>query len=69
MIEFLQDYTYTLKHMSGVENKAADALNCRTYLLNQMSAEVVSFDKIKEKYESHPDFGAIVVLLKEGCLF
>ena len=31
-----------------------------------MSAEVVGFDKIKEDYESCPDFGEIVVLLKEG---
>ena len=44
---------------------AADVLSHRTRLLNQMSAEVVGLDKIKEKYESCPDFGEIVVLLKE----
>ena len=51
--------------MFGVENKAADALTRRTCLLNQMSAQVVSFDKIKEKYESCAYFGEILVLLRE----
>ena len=51
--------------MFGVENKVVDAHSCRTYLLNQMSAEVVDFNKIKEEYKSCPDFGEIIVLLKE----
>jgi len=50
--------------MSELENKVADALSRRTCLLNQMSAEVVGFDKTKEEYESCPNFGEIVVLLK-----
>jgi len=52
--------------MSGVENKVADALSHRTCLLNQMSVEVVGFDKIKEEYESCPSFEEIIVLFKEG---
>jgi len=54
------------KHMSGVRNKVVDAISRRTCLLNQMSAKVVGFDKFKEEYKSCPDFGEIVVLLKEG---
>ena len=59
-VEFLQDYTDTLKHMFGVENTAVDARS-RRICLNQMSAELVGFDKIKEEYESCPDFGEIIV--------
>jgi len=66
MGQTLQDYICTLKHMFGVENKVAIAqsLNC---LLNQMSAEVVCFDKIKEEYALCPNFGEIVILLKEDA--
>jgi len=63
-IEFLQDYTYTLKHISIVENKVADALSRRVCFLKQLSAKVVCFERIKEEYESCSDFGEIV--LKEG---
>jgi len=63
-VEFLQDYICTLKHMSGVKNKVADMLSHRTCLPNQMNVEVVGFDKIKEEYESCPDFEEIVILLK-----
>jgi len=45
----LKDYTYTLKRMSGVENKVANALNHRICFLKQLSAEVVGFERIKEE--------------------
>jgi len=59
----LQDYTYTLKHISGVENKVVDALS-QVCFLKQLSAEVAGFERIKEEYESCPDFREIVYVLK-----
>ena len=35
-IEFLQDYTFTLHHKAGFENKATDALSCRVFILTKM---------------------------------
>ena len=55
-LEFLQDYTFVLKHRSGVENKAADALSRRAFLLSLLDAKVVGFERLKEDYESCPDF-------------
>ena len=54
-VESLQDYTYVLKHKVGVKNRVADALSHRRALLFVMSTEVVSFEKIKDTYESCPD--------------
>jgi len=65
-IEFLQDYTYALKHKAGVENRVADALSHRRALLSVMSTEVVGFEKIKETYESCPDFGNIYTILRDS---
>ena len=56
--------TYTLKHTSGVENKLADVLNRRTYVLKQLNVEVVDFGRIKKEYVSCPNFGEIFGALK-----
>jgi len=42
--------------MTRVENRVADALSRRCTLLSIMSSEVVGFEKIKDTYESYPDF-------------
>jgi len=60
----MQDYTYTLKHTFGVENKVADALSRRTCVLRQLNAEVVGFEQIKDEYVSCPDFIDIFGALK-----
>ena len=57
-VEFLQDYTYTLQHKAGIENKAADALSHRLTILTILSNQVVGF-KIKVEYESCPEFQEI----------
>ena len=64
-VEFLQQYTFVLKHKSGVENKAANALSRKNSLLHTMSVEVIGFDKLKEEYMSCPDFGSLYSALLE----
>ena len=66
MVEFLQDYTYVLKHKARIKNRVADALSCRHALLSVMSTEVVDFKKIKDTYESCPNFGNIYTVLKDS---
>jgi len=62
----MQDFTYTLKYTSGVENKVADALSRRICVLKQLNVEVVSFERIEKEYVSCPDFGEIFGALKQG---
>ena len=56
MIEFLQSYSFVLKHGSGKSNKVVDALIRRTMILNTMSVEVVSLNCMKSLYEGDADF-------------
>ena len=42
-VEFLQSYTFVLKHRSGKSNRVVDALSRRQLLLTQMQIEVVGF--------------------------
>ena len=37
-VEFLNEYSFVINHRSGIENKAADALNRLTIALHHMSA-------------------------------
>jgi len=55
-VEFLQSYSFVLKHRSGKSNKVVDALSRRIVLLNTMSIEVVSLKCIKTLYEEDADF-------------
>ena len=65
-VEFIQAYTFVLKHQAGTENKVADALSRRALLLNSVSTEVVGFERLKEGYETCPDFSEVYRALHSG---
>jgi len=65
LVEFLQGYTFVLKHKAGVENKIVYALSRRVMILVVMSAKVTGFERLKKEYESCPDFGEIYVMLRD----
>jgi len=67
-VEFLQDYTFVLKHKAGVENKVVDAPSRRIMILITMSAEVIGFERLREEYHSCPDFEKIYVTLRDGSV-
>lgn len=68
-VEFLQAYSFVLKHKSGVVNKAVDAVSCRVTLLCMMSVKVKGFESLKEDYELCLDFGEVYLALRDGqCL-
>jgi hypothetical protein len=64
-VEFLQSYTFVLKHRSGKSNKVVDALSRRTVLLNTMSVAVVSLECVKGLYEEDADFAEAWKACKE----
>ena len=67
-VEFLQGYTFILKHKAGVEKKVADALNRHVMILVAMSAEVIGFKRLREEYDSCPDFRKIYVTLRDSSV-
>jgi len=58
-VEYISEYSFVLKHKSGVENKVADALNRIRCLLNTMRVEVLGFDRLNDTYSTSPDFGLL----------
>jgi len=55
-VEFLQSYSFVLKHRSGKSNRVVDALSRRCLLLNEMGVNVVGFDFMRELYEDDANF-------------
>lgn len=58
-VEFLQVYTFVLKYKSRSENKVADALSHKTFILHTMCVQVTEFDRLKEDYELCAYLGSI----------
>jgi hypothetical protein len=66
LVEYFQAYSLVLKHRKGVENQAVDALSRRSFLLFVMNAKVIGFERLKEEYDSCPDFKDIFLALQSG---
>ncbi|XP_054782686.1 uncharacterized protein LOC129289975 [Prosopis cineraria] len=65
-VEYIQGFTFVVKHRSGTENIVADALSRRINLLHTMSVSVVGFENLKEDYVSCPDFRIIYQEVRNG---
>ena len=55
-----------VKHRARVKNKAADALSGMVSLLSIMSVKVTGFERLKDDYESCPDFGELYTSLSNA---
>ncbi|XP_057787517.1 uncharacterized protein LOC131004772 [Salvia miltiorrhiza] len=60
---FLQQFTFVLRHKSGVLNKVADALSRRSMLLAEMRIDVAGFDEFRHLYSTDSYFGQILMQL------
>ena len=65
-VEYLQDYTFVIRHKKGKDNVVADALSRRAHLLTLVKVQVTRFESIKDSYSTCPDFGPIVQALEVG---
>ena len=43
-VEYLQSFTFVIKHKIGVTNRVVDALSRRRSFLTEMKVEVLGFD-------------------------
>lgn len=63
---FLQQFTFVVKHQSGVSNRVADALSRRVCLINDMHVAVPGFAEFPSMYATDLFFGPIVHNLSTG---
>lgn len=62
-VEFLQEYSFVMKHKVGIENKPTNALSHKVALLHSMSVEVIGFEQLMDEYPTCSDFGELYTSL------
>lgn len=65
-VEFLQEYTFDLRHYSCMHNKPTDSLNCVIGSLHTMNMTAVGFNHLKDKYVTCLDIGTIFRDVQNG---
>jgi hypothetical protein len=56
-IEFMQNFTFVIKHIYGNVNKCVDTLSMRILILQEFQVKTSGFDHLKGMYHGDPDFG------------
>ena len=65
-VAYLQQFTFVIKHTSGVSNRVADALSRRRNLLAVLHVGVPGFATFSDLYVSDPFFGSILLDVQSG---
>jgi hypothetical protein len=55
-VEYMQNFTFVIKHISGTAKKVVDALSKKCLLMQEFRVKTLGFDNLKEMYRDDPDF-------------
>ena len=55
-VEFLQGFTFFIKHASGKANRVVDSLSRKSLMVQESQVQVLGFDFLKDLYKSDIDF-------------
>ena len=55
-VEFMQNFTFAIKHIARTANKVADALSRRSLIVHEFQVETLGFQHLKEMYREDAYF-------------
>jgi hypothetical protein len=55
-VEYMQNFTFVIKHISGTANKVDDALSRKCLLLQEFRFKTLGFENLKDMYAGDADF-------------
>jgi hypothetical protein len=55
-VEYMENFTFVIKHISGTANKVADALSRKCLLLQEFRVKTLGFENLKDMYAGDADF-------------
>jgi hypothetical protein len=55
-VEYMQNFTFVIKHIYGTANKVVDALSRKCSLLQEFKVKTLGFDDIRDMCVDDPDF-------------
>ena len=67
-VEFMQNFTFVIKHISGSANKVADALSRRSLVVHEFKVKTLGFEHLKEMYQEDSDFKEAYVAYENPLL-
>jgi hypothetical protein len=56
-VEYMQNFTFVIKHILGTANKVADALSRKCLLLQEFRVKTLGFENLRDMYVGDADFG------------
>jgi hypothetical protein len=55
-VDYMQNFTFVIKHISGTANKVVDALSRKCLLLQEFRVKKLGFDDLRDMYRDDPYF-------------
>ena len=55
-VEYMQNFTFVIKHISGTTNKVVDSLSRKCLLLQEFKVRTLGFDDLRDMYATDQDF-------------
>jgi hypothetical protein len=55
-VEYMQNFSFVIKHISGTANKVVDALSRKCLLLQELRVKTLGFDDLRNMYADDQDF-------------
>jgi hypothetical protein len=55
-VEYMQNFTFVIKHISGTANNVVDALSRKCFLLQEFRVKTLGFDDLRNMYADDRDF-------------
>jgi hypothetical protein len=56
-VEYMQNFTFVIKHIYGTANKVVDSLSRKCLLLQEFRFKTLGFDDLRNMYANDQDFG------------
>lgn len=66
-MEYLQGFTFNIKHKKGQSNKVADALSRRALIVQEIQLQSMGAETLKGMYLEDVDFKDIYACCKQPC--
>ena len=67
-VEYMQNFTFVIKHISGTANKVVDALIRKCLLLQEFKVKTFGFDDLRGMYVDDPNFKEVYEVAKNPVL-